>query len=51
MILLVYSCGLGMAFPERLAAGRKKRKLTQQNLADAVGVHLSQIRRYESGET
>ena len=49
--MLVYPCGLGMAFPERLAAGRKKRKLTQQNLADAVGVHLSQIRRYESGET
>jgi transcriptional regulator with XRE-family HTH domain len=40
-----------MDFPERLAALRKERKLTQQALADKVGVHLSQIRRYESGET
>jgi transcriptional regulator with XRE-family HTH domain len=40
-----------MDFPERLAALRKERKLTQQALADKVGVHLSQIRRYESDET
>ena len=42
---------LTMAFPQRLASLRKDRKLTQQALADKVGVHLSQIRRYESGET
>lgn len=42
---------LTMDFPQRLAALRKERKLTQQSLADKVGVHLSQIRRYESGET
>lgn len=42
---------LAMDFPQRLAALRKERKLTQQGLADKVGVHLSQIRRYESGET
>ncbi|NET39229.1 MAG: helix-turn-helix transcriptional regulator [Cyanothece sp. SIO1E1] len=40
-----------MEFPERLVTFRKGRKLTQQQLADSVGVHLSQIRRYESGET
>ncbi len=34
-----------------MAALRKERKLTQQALADKVGVHLSQIRRYEQGET
>jgi transcriptional regulator with XRE-family HTH domain len=40
-----------MIFQERLATLRKERKLTQQALADAVGVHISQIRRYEAGET
>ncbi len=42
---------LAMDFPERLASLHKERKLTQQGLADKVGAHLSQIRRYESGET
>ena len=40
-----------MEFSERLATLRKARKFTQQQLADRVDVHLSQIRRYESGET
>ncbi|MEM6999041.1 MAG: helix-turn-helix transcriptional regulator [Pseudomonadota bacterium] len=40
-----------MDFPNRLSSLRKERKLTQQALADKVEVHLSQIRRYESGET
>lgn len=38
-----------MNFPERLAALRKERSLTQQALADKVGVHLTQIQRYENG--
>lgn len=42
--------GLTMAgFPERLAALRKERGLTQQALADAAGVHVTQLRRYEAG--
>jgi transcriptional regulator with XRE-family HTH domain len=36
-------------FPQRLAALRKEKSLTQQALADAVGVHVMQIRRYEGG--
>ena len=36
-------------FPERMAALRKEHSLTQQALADNVGVHLTQIQRYESG--
>jgi transcriptional regulator with XRE-family HTH domain len=40
-----------MSFPERLAALRKEKKLTQQALADKVGVHVVQICRYESGDT
>lgn len=42
---------LVMDFPQRLAALRKERKTTQQGLANKVEVHLSQIRRYEAGET
>jgi transcriptional regulator with XRE-family HTH domain len=38
-----------MKFPERMAALRKERSLTQQALADKVSVHLTQIQRYESG--
>jgi transcriptional regulator with XRE-family HTH domain len=42
---------LAMDFPERLATLRKERQLTQQQLADKVDVHISQVRRYESGES
>lgn len=38
-----------MEFPERVTALRKERGLTQQALADQVGVHVLQIRRYEGG--
>lgn len=40
---------LFMDFPKRLAALRKERQLTQQTLADQVGVHVIQIKRYEAG--
>jgi transcriptional regulator with XRE-family HTH domain len=40
---------IGMQFPERMAVLRKDKGLTQQALADKVGVHLTQIQRYESG--
>ena len=36
-------------FPERLAAVRKERNLTQQALADTVHCALTQLKRYESG--
>jgi len=38
-----------MDFPERLVALRKERGLTQKALAEQVGVHVTQIQRYESG--
>lgn len=38
-----------MAFPNRLATLRKERALTQQALADAVNLHVTQLRRYEAG--
>lgn len=38
-----------MEFPERLTALRKERGLTQQALADQVGLAVLQVRRYEGG--
>lgn len=38
-----------MDFAQRLVAVRKERGLTQQALADQVGIHVTQIRRYEAG--
>jgi transcriptional regulator with XRE-family HTH domain len=40
-----------LKFHERLAALRKERGLTQLALAELVGLHISQIRRYESGQS
>jgi len=40
-----------MEFPARLAALRKKKTLTQQALANAVGIHVTQLSRYESGSS
>ncbi|NBF08439.1 helix-turn-helix domain-containing protein [Pseudomonas sp. Fl4BN1] len=40
-----------MSFPQRLAALRKERGLTQQQMADTIGVHISQLRRYEGNTT
>lgn len=40
-----------MDFGKRLAALRKEHSLTQQALADAVGCHVTMIRRYEANET
>jgi len=37
-----------MPFPDRLVALRKARGMTQQALADAAGVHVVQVRRYET---
>ena len=40
-----------MDFAQRLAAFRKERGLTQQALADLVSVHITQINRYENGDS
>ena len=42
---------LPMNFPTQLIQLRKQRELTQQQMADAVGVHVNQIKRYEAGTT
>src|SRR6516162_7147492 len=40
-----------LRFHERLVSLRKERGLTQQALAEMVEMHISQIRRYESGQS
>ena len=40
-----------MAFAKRLSDLRKERGVTQPQMADIAGVHVSQIRRYENGST
>lgn len=40
-----------LRFDERLVALRKERGLTQQALAEMVEMHISQIRRYEGGQS
>lgn len=39
-----------MSFSSRFLALRKEYGLTQPQMADKVGIHLTQVRRYESGE-
>ena len=38
-----------MLFPKQLVALRKKRGYTQKMLADKIGIHVTQIKRYEAG--
>ncbi len=38
-----------MEFPNRLAELRKSQHLTQQALANAIGINVSQLKRYEAG--
>jgi len=40
-----------MCIAERLPITRKQKGLTQQALADAIGIHVSQIKRYEAGKS
>ena len=37
------------SFPQRLTSLRKQRNLTQQALADMVGLGITQMKRYEAG--
>ncbi|MCP4600376.1 MAG: helix-turn-helix transcriptional regulator [Proteobacteria bacterium] len=38
-------------FPKRLAALRKERGISQKQFAEAIGVHYTQVRRYEAGSS
>lgn len=39
-----------MSFTERFLQLRKQHSLTQQQIAETVGIHIIQVKRYESGE-
>jgi transcriptional regulator with XRE-family HTH domain len=41
---------IAMSFPKRFIQLRKEHKLTQQEMADTVGMHITQVKRYESGQ-
>ena len=45
--LLVF---IAMSFPKRFIQLRKEYKLTQQDMADKVGIHITQVKRYEAGQ-
>ncbi|VAW78456.1 hypothetical protein MNBD_GAMMA13-2172 [hydrothermal vent metagenome] len=40
---------IAMNFPKRLLKIRKQQGFTQQSLADAVSMHVNQIKKYEAG--
>jgi transcriptional regulator with XRE-family HTH domain len=40
---------ISMSIAQRLVALRKQKGLTQQALADALGLHITQVKRYEAG--
>ncbi len=40
---------IAMNFPKRLLKLRKEQGYTQQSLADAVSMHVNQIKKYEAG--
>lgn len=42
---------LSPMFRTRLVQIRKAKNLTQQALADSMGIHVNQIKRYESGQS
>jgi transcriptional regulator with XRE-family HTH domain len=42
---------LPMSFPQRLSALRKELGFTQQQMADKIGMHVSQLKRYEAGSS
>ncbi|MCU7929138.1 MAG: helix-turn-helix transcriptional regulator [Candidatus Thiodiazotropha sp. (ex Dulcina madagascariensis)] len=45
--LLVF---ISMSFAKRFIQIRKEHKLTQQEMADTVGMHITQVKRYEAGQ-
>lgn len=40
-----------MSLAQRLVTLRKQKGLTQQALADAIGLHITQVKRYEAGSS
>lgn len=45
-----FSLWLSMSLPSRLIALRKERGLSQQAMADAIGIHANSWKKYETGQ-
>lgn len=45
-----FSLWLSMSLPSRLIALRKQRGLSQQAMADAIGIHANSWKKYETGQ-
>ncbi len=41
---------IAMNFPKRFIQPRKDNKLTQQGMAATIGMHITQVKRYEAGQ-
>ena len=50
MVVNSYSLWLFMKLPARLIALRKDRGLSQQAMADAIGIHVNSLKKYEAGQ-
>lgn len=50
MASIKFSAAAWMSFTVRFLQLRKQHNLTQPQMAEAVGIHITQIKRYESGE-
>ena len=46
---VIFQWSVPMSFPARLTQLRKAQGYSQQRLADAVDLHVNQVRRYEAG--
>ena len=46
-----FSVWLSMSLPSRLIALRKEHGLSQQAMADAIGIHANSWKKYETGQT
>ena len=51
MTIHSFSLWLSMSLPSRLIALRKERGLSQQAMAEAIGIHANSWKKYETGQT
>jgi len=50
MMVSSFSMWLSMNLPARLITLRRNRGLSQQAMADAIGIHVNSLKKYEAGQ-